>query len=65
MLFNRHKASLTKCYGGCHKHRIVLGGEPNDPSYFCKAYKQLFAHAEPMMAQLAETIRQMGYGCTH
>lgn len=56
---------LTQCFGGCQKHRIVLGGEPTDPSYFCKAYKKLFAHAKPVMPRLAETIRQMGYGRTH
>ena len=56
---------VTQCFGGCQKHRIVLGGEPTDPSYFCKAYKRLFAHAQPAMPHLAETIRQMGYGRTH
>lgn len=48
---------LTWCHGGCQKHRIVLGGEPTQPSYFCKAYKRLFAHAEPVLPALAERIR--------
>lgn len=48
---------VSQCYGGCQKHRIVLGGRPTDPSYFCKAYKRLFAHAQPQMPELAERIR--------
>lgn len=50
-------AFVTQCFGGCQKHRIVLGGDPTDPSYFCKAYKRLFAHAQPKMPELAEKIR--------
>jgi len=53
-------AFVNKCYGGCQKHRIVLGGEPTDPSYFCKAYKMLFKHAEPAMGALAERIKRGG-----
>ena len=37
---------VSKCNGGCQKHRVVLGGEITQPSYFCKAYKRLFAHTE-------------------
>ncbi len=51
---------VSKCYGGCQKHRIVLGGEPTDPSYFCGAYRRLFAHAAPKMPELADRIRRMG-----
>jgi uncharacterized protein len=68
--FKRRKAELGKkctsceflgqCYGGCQKHRIVLGGEPTDPSYFCKAYKKLFKHAKPIIPALAERIAQQG-----
>lgn len=47
---------LKSCHGGCQKHRIVLGGETTDPSYFCRAYRRLFAHARPRMPQLAERI---------
>jgi len=50
-------AFVAKCYGGCQKHRIVLGGEPTDPSYFCKAYKRLHEHVAPAMPTLAEKIR--------
>lgn len=48
---------LNKCYGGCQKHRIVIGGDPTGPSYFCKAYKQLYEHVAPMMPGLAKSIR--------
>ena len=51
---------LGLCHGGCQKHRIVLGGAPTDPSYFCRAYKRLYAHAQPLMPELAERLRQMG-----
>lgn len=51
---------VGKCFGGCQKHRIALGGEPTEPSYFCRAYKRLFAHAQPTMPQLAERLREMG-----
>lgn len=52
---------LDRCWGGCQKHRTVLGGEVSDPSYFCKAYKRLFAHVEPVMPELAERVRKMGW----
>lgn len=52
---------LKQCYGGCQKHRIALGGEPTDPSYFCKAYKRLFAHANPALPQLARIIRSRNH----
>ena len=52
---------LPKCYGGCQKHRIVLGGENTDPSYFCKAYKRLHRHEAKMMPKLADRIRERGY----
>jgi uncharacterized protein len=51
---------LPWCHGGCQKHRIVLGGEITDPSYFCKAYKRLFAHAIPKMPELAQRLRDLG-----
>jgi len=52
---------LQKCWGGCQKHRIVLDGKLTDPSYFCKSYKRLFAHAADTMPRLAEQIRERGY----
>lgn len=51
---------IGQCWGGCQKHRIVLGGNISEPSYFCKAYKRLFAHAKPVMPDLAKRIREMG-----
>ena len=41
----RECAWLRFCYGGCLKHRTVLGGSFSDPTYFCRAYKKLFEHA--------------------
>ncbi len=51
---------LGACHGGCRKHRVVLGGAPSDPSYFCKSYKRLYAHALPAIGELASRLRQMG-----
>ncbi len=51
---------LEWCHGGCQKHRIVLGGELGHPSYFCKSYRMLFAHALPKIPELAQRLRLMG-----
>ena len=51
---------LPWCQGGCQKHRIVLGGELANASYFCKSYKMLFAHALPKMPELAQRLRELG-----
>jgi sulfatase maturation enzyme AslB (radical SAM superfamily) len=51
---------LPWCQGGCQKHRIVLGGELENPSYFCKSYKMLFAHALHKMPELAQRLRELG-----
>lgn len=51
---------LSKCWGGCQKHRVVLGGKLTDPSYFCRSYKRLYAHAEPIMPKLAARLEAMG-----
>lgn len=51
---------LGSCYGGCQKHRVVLGGETTDASYFCAAYKMLYKHALPKMPRLAELLRRSG-----
>jgi uncharacterized protein len=42
---------LTFCYGGCLKHRFALN---NDKSYFCEAYKALFAHSKEVLDSLQE-----------
>lgn len=47
---------LKKCFGGCQKHRIGLGGELTEPSYFCKAYKMLFEHSDNLLPELAMRI---------
>jgi len=51
---------LDRCFGGCQKHRVVLGGDTSEPSYFCRAYKKLYAHAEPVMPDLARRLGEMG-----
>jgi uncharacterized protein len=48
---------LALCHGGCQRHRTALGGDITDPSYFCRAYRRLFAHAEVRIPELAIRIR--------
>ncbi len=43
---------LTKCYGGCTKDRIKDPQDNRKPR-FCQSYKMFFAHADPVMKQLA------------
>ncbi|MCL6520645.1 MAG: anaerobic sulfatase maturase [Armatimonadetes bacterium] len=43
---------LRFCYGGCIKHRIILGGAPSDPSYFCNSYKMFFEYATSVLEEI-------------
>ncbi len=43
---------LRFCYGGCIKHRVILGGAPSDPSYFCKSYKMFFEYATSVLEEI-------------
>ena len=43
---------LTFCYGGCIKHRIILGGDVSDPTYFCKSYTMLHEHSSSVLDEL-------------
>lgn len=51
---------LDKCYGGCQKHRIVIGGDLSEPSYLCNAYKRLLGYAEPRLPGLIERLKKIG-----
>ena len=48
---------LPLCYGGCQKHRTVLGDPVDTPTYFCKAYQQLFEHTKDRLKRLARVVR--------
>ncbi len=48
---------LSMCHGGCQKHRTVLGDPMASPTYFCPAYRQLFAHANETLAEMARRIK--------
>ena len=60
--FGRQKATLgaacttcrwlTRCWGGCLKDRRHNPASPGI-SYFCRAYKMFFEHADPQMKQMA------------
>jgi len=43
---------LRFCYGGCIKHRVILGGQPSDRTYFCESYKMLLQHATKVLQEL-------------
>jgi uncharacterized protein len=47
---------LDYCHGGCIKHRVVLGGQVSNPSYFCKSYRQLFEHSAGKIKDLAANM---------
>ncbi|MDO8683786.1 MAG: SPASM domain-containing protein, partial [Armatimonadota bacterium] len=47
---------LSYCHGGCIKHRVVLGGQTCDPSYFCKSYQQLYEHSIETVKSLAAKL---------
>lgn len=51
---------LQHCWGGCQKHRVVLGGDVTEPSYFCEAYQRLYSHVAPQMPGLAQKLRDVG-----
>ena len=45
------------CRGGCLKDRARIGGQYGGVSYFCKAYRRLFAHAAGPIRALAAEVR--------
>ena len=46
------------CHGGCPKWRpAIMLGEGSRKTYFCEAYKMLFAHAREPLAKLAARLR--------
>jgi uncharacterized protein len=47
---------LERCRGGCPKERLYDPSAQASP-FFCEAYKQLFAHADPTFKRLAATWR--------
>ncbi|MBL7153028.1 MAG: anaerobic sulfatase maturase [Phycisphaerae bacterium] len=48
---------LDICRGGCVKDRVRIAGEgPDEPSYFCEAYKQFFDHTKPRIMQITAAI---------
>lgn len=48
---------LDICRGGCVKDRLrIAGAGPDQPSYFCEAYKQFFDYAKPKLMQIAADV---------
>lgn len=45
------------CRGGCLKDRSRAGGRFDQPTFFCKAFQRLFAHAENPLKELAAAMR--------
>jgi uncharacterized protein len=51
------------CRGGCVKDRVRIAGvKPDDPSYFCEAYKQFFDYTKPRFMQMAAAIEDGSLG---
>jgi uncharacterized protein len=48
---------LSHCRGGCPRNRINADGLPEDPDYFCDAFRQFFAYADSRLEALARPIR--------
>jgi len=46
---------LQHCNGGCLKDRFTIPAT-NGSNYFCRAYKQFFAHSEPVFLRLRERL---------
>ena len=45
------------CRGGCLKDRRRISGRFDVPTYFCEAYRRLFAHASEPLKKLAADVR--------
>ena len=53
----RECEARTLCRGGCLKDRERTSGNFDAPTYFCEAYRRLFAHASEPIRELAREIR--------
>lgn len=50
---------LDICRGGCVKDRVrIAGAGPEQPSYFCRAYKQFFDYTKPKFMQIAADVER-------
>ena len=50
---------LTRCYGGCPKHRFNKTSKQEPGlNYLCEGYKLFFAHIKPTMAYMAQCLKQ-------
>ena len=46
------------CRGGCPKHHVPIGTDPDRVNYFCEGYKLFFREALPELRRIAEHIRR-------
>ena len=44
---------LDFCLGGCPKHRLFPEGTLGSPTYLCESYRRFFAHALPLLREVA------------
>ncbi len=45
------------CRGGCPKHHVPIGTDPDRVNWFCEGYKRFFREALPELKRMAEYIR--------
>lgn len=44
------------CFGGCPKHHVQIGTDPERYNYFCEGLKEFFAKAVPILKKMAPYI---------
>lgn len=49
---------LPFCKGGCPKHHMPIGTDPERVNHFCKGYKMFFREALPELQRMAEYIKK-------
>jgi uncharacterized protein len=49
---------LPLCRGGCPKHHVPIGTDPERVNYFCQGYKRFFREAVPELKRMAEYIKR-------
>ena len=53
---------LQLCHGGCPQHRVRLGGDHRQPTYFCAGLRKFFRHSERRFRGMASRARrEMGW----
>jgi uncharacterized protein len=49
---------LPLCHGGCPKHHVPIGTDPDRVNHFCEGYKLFFREALPELRRMAEYFKR-------